>query len=105
MPGAMKHDDPQMIEALAAEYVLGTLRGRARARFERWRAASQPIDAAIRAWEGRLVHMALATPSVRPPTSAWATIERRVRALEGRSRSGSHWRAIAAAVAFGILAG
>jgi anti-sigma-K factor RskA len=101
----MRHDDPQLIEALAAEYVLGTLRGRARARFERWRAASQPIDAAIRAWEGRLVHMALATPSVRPPTSAWATIERRVRALEGRSRSGSHWRAIAAAVAFGILAG
>jgi anti-sigma-K factor RskA len=101
----MKHDDPQMIEALAAEYVLGTLRGRARARFERWRAASQAIDAAIRAWEERLVHMAFATRSVQPPSSAWAGIDRRVRALEGRGRHSSQWLAFAAVVAFVVLAG
>jgi len=101
----MKHDDPQLIEALAAEYVLGTLRGRARARFERWRNASRAIDAAIQAWEARLVHMAFATPAVQPSSSAWAGIDRRVRALEGRERTGSQWLAFAAVVAFVVLAG
>jgi len=101
----MKHDDPQLIDALAAEYVLGTLRGRARARFERWRSASQSIDAAIRGWEERFIHMAFATPSVQPPSSVWAGIDRRVRTLEGRERAGSQWLAFAAVVAFVILAG
>jgi anti-sigma-K factor RskA len=101
----MRHDDPQLIDALAAEYVLGTLRGRARARFERWRASSQPIDAAIRAWEERLVHMALATPAAQPPASVWVSIERRVRILEGRGQRPSQWRALAAVVAFAVLAG
>ena len=101
----MRHDDPQLIEALAAEYVLGTLRGRARLRFERWRTGSLAIDAAVRAWEERLLHLALATPPLSPPASAWASIDRRVRQLEGRERSLPQWRALAAVIAFVLLAG
>jgi anti-sigma-K factor RskA len=101
----MRHDDSQLIEALAAEYVLGTLRGPARTHFERWRATSQPIDAAIHAWEDRLAPLALAVPRLEPPSSAWAGIDRRVRALEGRSTSGAQWRALAAVIALGVLLG
>lgn len=100
----MRNDDPQLIEALSAEYVLGTLRGRARARLERWRATSPPIDAAIHAWENRLVHLALATPAVTPAVAVWRAIERRIDGAR-RARSPSQWRALAAVVALCLIVG
>ena len=37
-------DHPEIIDSLAAEYVLGTLRGPARLRFEKWRARVPLVD-------------------------------------------------------------
>jgi anti-sigma-K factor RskA len=78
----MKHDQPQLIDALAAEYVLGTLRGAARRRFERWQSAEWHIASRVRTWEGRLMPLALGLPPIAPSPAVWARIEERIRAAD-----------------------
>jgi anti-sigma-K factor RskA len=74
----MKHDDPNLIDSLAAEYVLGTLRGRARRRFERWRAREWHVERRVQAWEERLVGLALRLSPMRPSPHVWSQIEKRI---------------------------
>src|SRR5829696_773899 len=74
----MKHDNPRMIDALAAEYVLGTLSGRARRRFERWRSTEWHVERRVQAWEERLSGLALRLPPMRPSPHVWSQIERRI---------------------------
>ena len=107
----MKHDDPKLIDALAAEYVLGTLRGAARRRFERWRGESWYNERRVQAWEDRFVPLAFKLRPVEPSPQVWAGIEKRIGAASG-SRRGSTWlaspalRALAAAfVLVVVLAG
>jgi len=94
----MTHDDPQVIDALAAEYVLGTLRGPARKRFEQWRDASPLIDRRVNAWEDRFVHLALALPPVMPSPRAWEGIEKRISVQSAPAKKPIPWRALAAAI-------
>jgi len=75
----MKHDQPQLIDALASEYVLGTLGGPARRRFERWQAAEWHVASRVRTWEGRLIPMALGLPPLSPSPGVWERIEERIR--------------------------
>ncbi len=49
----MKSANRELVDRLAAEYVLGTLRYRARRRFERWLVSPQ-VGALVKAWEDRL---------------------------------------------------
>jgi anti-sigma-K factor RskA len=74
----MKHDDPKLIDALAAEYVLGTLRGAARRRFERWRGESWYNERRVQAWEDRFVPLAFKLRPVEPSPQVWAGIEKRI---------------------------
>jgi anti-sigma-K factor RskA len=81
----MRAPGVELIDRLGAEYVLGTLRGGARARFERW--LRDPSDApgaearrAVRRWEDRLVHLADGVPRITPSPQVWGEIERRTRA-------------------------
>ncbi len=74
----MKHDDPKLIDSLAAEYVLGTLSGRARKRFERWRAREWHVERRVQAWEERLVGLALRLSPMRPSPHVWSQIEKRI---------------------------
>ena len=65
-------------DALAAEYVLGTLRGRARSRFEKLARIDRRLDSAVRDWEERLLPLAEAAPGVVPPARVWAAILARI---------------------------
>jgi len=94
----MTQDDPQLIDALAAEYVLGTLRGPARKRFEQWRDDSPLIDRRVNAWEDRFVHLALALPPVSPSPRTWEGIEKRIAAHTQAAKKPIPWRALAAAI-------
>jgi anti-sigma-K factor RskA len=69
---------PDRADALAAEYVLGTLRGRARDRFERAARADRALEDAIRRWEERLLPLAGALPAVEPPERVWRAIQARI---------------------------
>jgi anti-sigma-K factor RskA len=74
----MKPDNPEIIDRLASEYVLGTLRGPARRRFERWRASAPPVDQRCRFWEERLMRLARDLTPVQPPSHVWMAIQRRL---------------------------
>ncbi|MFM0142200.1 anti-sigma factor [Paraburkholderia sp. RL18-085-BIA-A] len=69
---------PQLVDRLAAEYVLGTLRGGARRRFQQYADEHSAIRRAIGQWQQRLSPIAeLAAPRM-PPAAVWDAIERRL---------------------------
>jgi anti-sigma-K factor RskA len=74
----MKPDNPEVIDRLASEYALGTLRGPARRRFERWRAGTPLVDQRCRVWEERLMHLAKGLTPEQPPARVWSAIQRRL---------------------------
>jgi anti-sigma-K factor RskA len=80
----------EQVDALAAEYVLGTLRGRARQRLERLARSQRIVADAVRAWEERLLPLAEALPPVAPPSRVWTAIVSR---LGGRGSASSTSRA------------
>jgi len=74
----MDYGRPELADRLAAEYVLGTLRGPARRRFESLLAAHPALRAAVRAWEERLGLLADTDAAPQPPAALWAGVERRL---------------------------
>jgi anti-sigma-K factor RskA len=70
--------DGEDIDALAAEYVLGTLDASERATVAARRQREPALDAAILGWEQRLAPLADLVPPAEPPASVWAGIEARL---------------------------
>ena len=85
---------PELQERLAAEFALGTLRGRARERFRRWMAEDVAIADAAMQWEMRLAPMAAAVAPVQPPARVWRGILGR---LDAGRQAGSEgvWTSLA----------
>jgi anti-sigma-K factor RskA len=70
--------DGEDIDALAAEYVLGTLDASERATVAARRQREPALEAAILGWEQRLAPLADMMPPVEPPASVWAGIVARL---------------------------
>jgi anti-sigma-K factor RskA len=91
-------DHPEVIDSLAAEYVLGTLRGQARRRFEKWRADTPLVAERCQFWEDNLMRLAKGLRPVRPPPHVWQGIRARLNLSRGdNQRRGRPW-AIAASL-------
>lgn len=92
-------DKPQLQDRLAAEYVLGTLRGPARARFQRMLRADASLRLAVEAWQSRLAPMAAAVDPVQPPKRVWEGIAARTAgpasATAYASSAGGLWNSLA----------
>jgi anti-sigma-K factor RskA len=74
----MRYQDPRLRDKLAAEYVLGTLHGRARARFRRLLRADPLLRRAVEDWEERLLPLALGVPGIPPSPAVWSKIQDRI---------------------------
>jgi anti-sigma-K factor RskA len=64
--------------ALAAEYVLGTLHGGARIRFQRLLMQHRSLRSVLWAWESRLNTLGGGLPAVKPPAHLWANIQKQL---------------------------
>jgi len=82
---------PDRADALAGEYVLGTLRGRARERFERAARTERALADAVERWEERLLPLSEALPPVDPPERVWRAIQVRI---GGRAPRTSFWTSL-----------
>ena len=74
----MDYGRPSLADALAAQYVAGTLRGRARARFETLLPSHPALQHAARAWQERLMPLTGALAPEPPPARVWRAIESRL---------------------------
>lgn len=73
----MKYDNLKLRQMLAAEYALGTLRGRARRRLEKLAEKDPGLRREITFWESRLAELGLELKPVAPPPAVWLGIEHR----------------------------
>jgi anti-sigma-K factor RskA len=104
-------------DRLAAEYVLGTLRGPARRRFDALLPAHPALRAAVLRWQDALVPLAASVKPVTPSARVWAGIEERLfadrRATDAAAVPAAWWQrvlpwrtatgvATAAALALGV---
>jgi anti-sigma-K factor RskA len=74
----MNYAHPELRDRLAAEYALGTLRGRARRRFERLLSGDAGLRDLVQGWEMRVNLLAESAPAVPPSPRVWEGIARRV---------------------------
>lgn len=95
----MNYRNPQLRDKLAAEYVLGTLRGRARARFDGLLKYDPALRQLVAEWEARLTPLAAAAGEITPPARVWKNIAARIGAGGGKTgwwTSLALWRGLAA---------
>ena len=97
-------DHPEVIDSLAAEYVLGTLRGPARRRFERWRANTPLVQERCLFWEENLMQLAKGVRPVRPPAHVWQGIRTRLNLSRNEPRQRPR-RVLAIAASLLLVAG
>ncbi len=100
----MRYDEPQLIEQLAAAYVLGTLTGGARRRFERMARVSQRIQQATWRWERRINPLAEELAPVQPSGRVWQGIADRLEPARAPTGKIWFWRGLSAALTLAVLA-
>jgi hypothetical protein len=72
----MDYAKPDLADALAAQYVAGTLRGPARRRFEVLLGAHATLRTAVRRWQDRLIPLTVVLAPQTPPLRVWQRVER-----------------------------
>ena len=100
----MKYDDPELLDRLAAEYVVGSLSSRARRRFNRLRHQLPAAEKAVVEWERRLMPLSGSVPSERPPARVWDAIAERTGGARRASAGWLRWLSPVGGLAFGVLA-
>ncbi|KQT10933.1 anti-sigma factor [Ramlibacter sp. Leaf400] len=104
----MRYAQPELVDRLAAAYVLGTMPSRVRRRFERLHRDRSDVQLAVAQWEQRLGQLGQAVPPVAPSPRVWQAIEARTRPhrQDGRAgRAGARWWWPAGLGLGGVLAG
>jgi anti-sigma-K factor RskA len=96
----MDYGKSDLADALAAEYVLGTMRGAARRRFEALLPAHVELRRATAAWQERLLPLTAAIDPVEPSGEVWRRIsdrlDRRKTVATGAWQRLSFWRVLTA---------
>ena len=87
----MKYRNEQLRDALASEYALGTLQGRARRRFERSLKDDPQLRALVTCWQNRLAPLDAVGQPVQPPARVWRRIQKQV---QTGGRSGGLWSSL-----------
>ncbi len=99
MHGVIELTSPEDRDTAAGEYVLGTLGNADRDAFESALAHDATLNAAVYAWQDRLLALSVRAPSVRPTPQLWARVARAVESTPTRvaptARSGAEPESVA----------
>ncbi len=88
----MKLAHPDLRNRLASEYVLGTMRGRARRRFQEYLKRDADLRTEVARWEAHLTPLADRLPDVEPPARVWSRIEAQIdRSISGAPKASGFW--------------
>jgi len=87
----MDYAKPALADALASQYVAGTLRGRARRRFESLLQAHPLLRGAVHDWQDRLMPLTAAIAPQTPPAHVWQAIEQRLWPMAADVPSSPAW--------------
>ena len=74
----MRYEGAELLDLLAGEYVLGTLRGPARRRFERVCASNTSARTALERWEDDWTVLSLSLAPVEPSPAVWEKLKQRL---------------------------
>ena len=86
----MRYADAELLDRIAREYVVGTLRGRPRTRFETVMSSNTQAQRCVRDWEERLLPLSLELAPVVPQGSVWRAVDARLdREARGRGGDGA----------------
>ena len=103
----MDYGREPLADALAAQYVAGTLRGGARRRFATLLAAHPALRRAVARWQARLLPLTQVLPPEPPPAAVWDAIERRLWPTPAREpwwRALTFWRGASALASVAVVA-
>jgi anti-sigma-K factor RskA len=109
----MDYSRSALADRLAAEYVLGTLQGGARRRFDALLVAHPALREAVAQWQERLAPLTISVVPVAPPERVWQGIEGRLfgEATPTRDAASARWwqqlaiwRGLSAFTSFAALA-
>ncbi len=100
----MDYGRPHLADALAAQYVAGTLRGHARARFEALLPSHPALQSAVRDWQARLMPLTGVLAPEPPPPRVWQAIEHRLWPAAAAAPAAPWWRRLALWRGFSALA-
>ena len=74
----MRYDNESLVDMLCTEYILGTLKGAARRRFEQLIRQRANWAQALVWWESHMHLLADTVPAVKPPNTVWKNIQTRL---------------------------
>jgi anti-sigma-K factor RskA len=100
----MNYEQAELLDRLAAEYALGTLRGSARRRFERLCVQSANARRALYRWEEDWSAVSLALPPVQPSARVWTNVSRQIFGEPVAPPRARRWRTWQLAAAAGLVA-
>jgi anti-sigma-K factor RskA len=90
----MDYSRRPLADRLASEYVLGTLRGPARRRFEALLPAHPALREAVAQWQQRLLPLSASVAPVQPSDAVWRGIESRLFGVTAQPKA-SLWQRLA----------
>ena len=96
---------PERLERLSREYVLGTLTGRARRRFERLLTEAPLATRVVARWQQRFDVLAAGVPPVQPRDHVWQGLHQRLFASREKPVAPSFWARVQALLAPRVLGG
>ena len=102
----MKINNPIWLDALCGEYMIGTLRGPARRRFERALVEEPLVSLRLKHWQGLFIPRYSPMIEVSPSPAIWKRLEREIGLARYRTpwhKRTAFWRGWAAATTAALL--
>lgn len=87
----MDYGRRQLADRLAAEYVLGTLQGPARRRFDALLGGHPALREAVAQWQARLAPLTTSVTAVTPPERVWQGVESRLFSASAQQEAALPW--------------